>query len=49
MKSGMKIVTKRLFNPLYLVDFIWNQTNASKRLHDYNQFGREMFMNVKIT
>lgn len=33
--------------PLYHIDFIWNFTEAAKRLKEYNQYGRSLFEKVQ--
>lgn len=44
--SGIKIVAKRVLQPLYHIDFVWNLTEYAQRLRKYNQFGRELFGKV---
>lgn len=47
--SGFEIASKRLFQPLYHINFIWNLTNHSKRLQESLQFARSVFEKVYIS
>lgn len=44
--SGVRIVAKRVLQPLYHIDFIWNRTEYAARLRKYNKYGRELFSKV---
>lgn len=44
--SAFKIVSKRLVQPLYHINFIWNLTELAERMRDYNRFARDLFQKV---
>lgn len=44
--SAFRIVSKRLVQPLYHINFIWNLTELAERMRDYNRFARDLFQKV---
>lgn len=46
--SGTEIVSNRSLQPLYHFDFIWNFTDAAKRLIEFNQFRRTVLEQVFV-
>lgn len=48
IRSGIEMVAKRLLNPLYHIDFIWNRTTAAKNLREYSRYGHDLFQKVLI-
>lgn len=45
---GIEIVAKRVLDPLLHIDWIWNLTDARRRLREYSRFGHELFGKVFI-
>lgn len=47
ISSGIEIVAKRLLNPLFHIDLIWNSTAAARRLREYSRYGHALFRRVR--
>lgn len=46
---GVEIVAKRVLQPLYQIDLVWNQTEYARRLREYNSYGHDLFTKVSVS
>lgn len=44
---SLEHVGRRLLQPLYQIDFIWNRTRRAKRIREMNTFIRELITKVR--
>lgn len=47
--SGVELAAKRMLNPLFHIDFIWNLTTSAKHLQEVSQHGYDVVHKVDET